>query len=61
MDVKEFIKMIDEMMENPPMRGDIALSDLRNLLLEKQEQERLFNLANEQYANAWARSVGGNV
>lgn len=61
MDVKEFIKMIDEMMINPPMRGDIALSDLRNLLLEKQEQERLFNLANEQYANAWARSVGGNV
>ena len=61
MDVKEFIKMIDEMMENPPMRGDIALSDLRNLLLEKQEQERLLNLANKQYANAWARSVGGNV
>ena len=61
MDVKEFIKMIDEMMENPPMRGDIALSDLRNLLLQKQEQERLLNLVNKQYTEAWARSVGGNV
>jgi hypothetical protein len=61
MELNEIIAIIDEMMVNPPMRGDIALSDLRNLLLEKQEQKRLYNLANKSYAEAWARSVENNV
>ena len=53
--------MIDEMMVNPPMRGDIALSDLRNLLLQKQKEERVLNLVNKQYKEAWVRSVDGNI
>lgn len=28
-EVEEILKLIDEMSKNPPMRGDIALSDLR--------------------------------
>jgi hypothetical protein len=61
MGIKEFIEMIDEMMVNPPMRGDIALSDLRNLLLQKQKEERVLNLVNKQYKEAWVRSVDGNI
>jgi hypothetical protein len=57
MEVREFIKMIDKMLENPPMRGDVALSDLRNLVEEK-EKERLLDLVSKQYAEAWVKSVG---
>ena len=28
-ETEEILKLIDNMMKNPPMRGDIALSDLR--------------------------------
>jgi hypothetical protein len=31
----DLIKLIEEMLVNPPMRGDIALSDLRRAVLEK--------------------------
>lgn len=52
MELTEVLNLIDKMMENPPMRGDVALSDLRNLLAEK-EAERLLNLIDKQYAQAW--------
>jgi hypothetical protein len=31
----ELIKLIEEMLVNPPMRGDLALSALRRSVLEK--------------------------
>jgi hypothetical protein len=55
MELREVLNMIDKMMENPPMRGDVALSDLRNLLAEK-ETDRVLNLINKQYEEAWDRS-----
>ncbi len=32
-ETEEILAMIDKMMKNPPMRGDIALSDLRRQIL----------------------------
>ena len=38
---EQVVKLIDEMLTDPPMRGDVALSDLRRLLVgaEKKETE----------------------
>ena len=52
MELREVLNIIDKMIENPPMRGDVALTDLRNLLVEK-ETDRVLNLINKQYAEAW--------
>ena len=32
-ETEEILSLIDDMMKNPPMRGDIALSDLRRQIL----------------------------
>jgi hypothetical protein len=33
-ETEEILDLIDKMMKNPPMRGDIALSDLKRQILE---------------------------